>query len=183
MQPDRRGPVDPFPGPNVGERWVSPDSCGHPRAPPHVLPWPTWQRDDRKLKRLQRFAPRASSIDAVLRMVVLADDQCRRLGNHAGWQAPWPCLQIGRAASRRPHRQQHRPEQWPEENGRSGARATATTRCRGRAVGVHHRRPTRGLLRDATARPCHGQHQRLQSSASSTGAPKISAPSTSASAR
>jgi hypothetical protein len=55
----------PIPGPNVGEIWVSPDSRGRLRAPPHVLPWPTWQQDDQKLKHLQRFAPRASSIDAV----------------------------------------------------------------------------------------------------------------------
>jgi hypothetical protein len=138
------------------------DSRGRPHASPHVLPWSTWQRDDQKLKRLRWFAPRASSIDAVLRVVVLAGDQCRRLGDHTGRQAPRPRLQIGRAASRRPHRQQHRPEQWPEENGRSGARATTTTRRRGRAASVHHRRPTTGLLLDATARPRHGQHRRLQ---------------------
>jgi hypothetical protein len=55
----------PIPGSNVGERLVSLDSRARPRAPPHILPWPTWQQDDRKLKRLRRFAPRASSIDAV----------------------------------------------------------------------------------------------------------------------
>jgi hypothetical protein len=152
----------PIPGPNVGERWVSPDSHGRPRVPPHVLPWPTRQRDNRKLKCLRRFAPRASSIDAILRVVVLAGDQCRCLSDHAGRQAPWPCLQIGREASRHPHRQQHRQEQWPKENGRSGARAATMTRRWGPAAGVHHRCPTTGLLHDATARPCHGQHQRLQ---------------------